>query len=297
MLITGGSGGIGRAIAIALVAAGAEVHITGRSAQSGEAAARELGCTFHCVDHSDLSQVRRFVARFLKEELSSRPLDVLVNNTAVMANSFSRTAEGHEQAIALNLLGMYALTTALLPSLELSGATELSKPGGRVVNVVSAGMYLYTLNVSDLRSLDDGVEGWAEPGGYDAIRAYSLTHRARVLLTRHWGEEQEARARSGSTRQVRFSSVHPGWVETPGLRGADAMRAFYKLTRPVLRSPAEGADTPVFLAAGMNGCSAPNGSFWYDRAPRAIDMPLARTAEPPEQLTRLLEFCKARTAE
>lgn len=302
VLVTGGTAGIGRAIAAALAASGAEVHITGRSVEAGEAAARELGAAFHRVDHSDLAQVRRFAKAFLEETLGGRALDTLVNNAAFMPNGFSRTAEGHEQAVALNLLGMYALTRALLPSLERSRA-DAARPGGRVVNVTSAGMLLYSLDVADLAALDGGLGGWAET--YDAVCAYSLTHRARVLLTKHWGEEAQ-RAKGGGEggppARVRFSSVHPGWVETPGLAGADAMRAFYKLTRPVLRSPAEGADTPVFLAAGMDALeasasAAPNGSFWYDRAPRTINLPLARTAEPPEQLARLLEFCEARTAE
>ncbi|KAG8463483.1 hypothetical protein KFE25_004994 [Diacronema lutheri] len=300
VLVAGGTAGIGRAIAGALAAAGAEVHITGRTKEAGERAARELGCTaYHCVDHSNVHEVRRFAERFAIDTLGGRPLDCLVNNVAMMMNGFERTSEGHEKACALNLIGFHVLTTALLPALERSACA-------RVVNVVSAGMLLFGLDTSALRDLDDGAAGWAAPGGYDAIRAYALTHRARVCLTAHWAEQQDARERAGS-RAVRFSCAHPGWVETPGLRGADAMRAWYTLTRATLRTPAEGADTPVWLAAGLDRIggagaradkpvfAARNGAFYWDRAPRATHLPFARTAESADQLARLVEFCDARS--
>jgi dehydrogenase/reductase SDR family protein 12 len=223
------------------------------------------------------------VGRFVADTLRGRPLHCLVNSAARMFNGYEKTKEGHESAIALNLLGFYKLTTDLLPSLRADPA------GGRCVTVTSAGMLMYSLDVSELRNLDDGTVG----DSYDAVKAYCLTHRSRVLLAQHWGEEEAARGLAGEV-PVRFASVHPGWVETPGLRGADAMAGFYALTKRVLRTAAEGADTPVWLAAGLDGERGPNGAYYMDRQARRINLPLAGTAEPPGTLKRLLDFCAAR---
>ena len=103
--------------------------------------------------------------------------DLLVQNLACMPDGFE-VVDGHERALSTNLLAFYALSTALHP---------LIAEGGRVINVVSAGMHLHRLHVPSLRALDrpDGVDG----KGYDPIYAYCATHRARVLLTRRWAAE------------------------------------------------------------------------------------------------------------
>ncbi|KAJ1634754.1 hypothetical protein T492DRAFT_864590 [Pavlovales sp. CCMP2436] len=282
-LVTGGTQGIGRSIAAALASAGAEVHITGRNEELGKSVATELGCKYHRVDHGDIKDVNAFVGQFVADSLRGRPLHCLINNVARMFNGFAKTSEGHESACALNLLGFYRLTTKLLPSLRADTT------GGRCVTVTSAGMLLYSLDVSELRDLDDGIGKIAQP--YDAVQAYSVTHRSRVLLTQHWGEEEAKRTDGGAP--VRFASVHPGWVETPGLAGADAMAGFYAATKRVLRTAAQGADTPVWFAAGIDGECGPNGAFYWDRKVRAINLPLAGTAESPGTIKSLLEFCAA----
>ncbi len=60
--------------------------------------------------------------------------------------------------------------------------------------------------------------------------------------------------------------MHPGWADTPGV--ADALPRFRQLTKPFLRSPAQGADTIVWLAADPD-VPAASGRFWLDRRPRA----------------------------
>jgi dehydrogenase/reductase SDR family member 12 len=63
---------------------------------------------------------------------------------------------------------------------------------------------------------------------------------------------------------VRVESMHPGWVETPGV--AESLPMFRVLTRPLLRDTADGADTAVWLVATRPE-SRP-GHFWHDRAQR-----------------------------
>lgn len=77
------------------------------------------------------------------------------------------------------------------------------------------------------------------------------------------------------------------------------MAAFYRLTRPVLRTAEEGADTVVWLAATLQAAEparAENGGYYFDRAPRPIDMRLAGTAATQGDVVKLLEFCTARAA-
>ena len=60
-------------------------------------------------------------------------------------------------------------------------------------------------------------------------------------------------------------AMHPGWADTPGVRSS--LPTFYRLTRPLLRTPEQGADTIVWLAAAAEpGCST--GGFWHDRRRR-----------------------------
>jgi hypothetical protein len=62
--------------------------------------------------------------------------------------------------------------------------------------------------------------------------------------------------------------MHPGWADTPGL--ADALPGFYLVMRPLLRSPADGADTIVWLATHTEAAST-SGRLFLDRRPRPFD--------------------------
>ena len=68
--------------------------------------------------------------------------------------------------------------------------------------------------------------------------------------------------------------MHPGWADTPGL--AASLPAFHRLIEPILRTPAEGIDTLVYLAAAPQGARL-SGSVLLDRRPRPFDrVPLTR---------------------
>ena len=58
--------------------------------------------------------------------------------------------------------------------------------------------------------------------------------------------------------QIAFHSMHPGWADTPGV--ADALPGFRRVMGPVLRTPAQGADTIVWLA-GAAPDDAPRDGF------------------------------------
>ena len=188
-------------------------------------------------------------------------LQVLVNNAGVLPAERSLSVDGHELAFATNVLGPFLLTGLLVPALQ-AGAPSA------IVNVSSGGMYTARLPVSDLQS---------ERRDYDGASVYARHKRAQVVLSEMWAERLRG---SG----VAVHSMHPGWVDTPGLE--QSLPRFYRLMKPALRSPEEGADTIVWLAA----TEQPGGGFWHDRERRPTHV-LRRTRESEAERARLWSEC------
>ena len=95
---------------------------------------------------------------------------------------------------------------------------------------------------------------------YKGTEQYARAKRAQVTLNEMWAD------RFGD-RGIRFHALHPGWADTPGVD--DALPGFAKIMGPLLRTPEQGADTLVWLAADDAALES-NGGFWLDRAPRSI---------------------------
>jgi hypothetical protein len=68
--------------------------------------------------------------------------------------------------------------------------------------------------------------------------------------------------------RVTFAAMHPGWADTPGL--ADALPGFHRRLGPLLRMPADGADTIAWLATQPDPASI-DGRLFLDRRPRPFD--------------------------
>jgi hypothetical protein len=83
--------------------------------------------------------------------------------------------------------------------------------------------------------------------------------------------------------------MHPGWVDTPGLRAS--LPGFHRASRVVLRTPAEGADTIVWLGAADEPAHS-SGDFWHDRKRRPTHV-LRRTRESAADRERLWAECVA----
>ena len=131
------------------------------------------------------------------------------------------------------------------------GLRESLAPGGRVVLVTSGGAYAQRLDV------DDPEFARATEGTYSGTAAYARTKRMQLVLAPLWARELAA-------DDVTVSSMHPGWADTPGV--VDALPGFHRLTGPILRDAAQGADTSVWLVAAE---PAPeSGLLWHDRRPR-----------------------------
>lgn len=135
VVITGGTGGIGFQSALGIAKTGARVLVTGRSRARGEEAVRRL------VDGSGNDAVELVVGDIssiagidqLAEELLRRAerIDVLVNNAGYLGNEPRTSADGLEMHFAVNVLGPWRLTRALLPALQAADeARVLNVTGG-----------------------------------------------------------------------------------------------------------------------------------------------------------------------
>ena len=261
VMITGGTGGIGRATVERLAANGAIVHAVGRNAEKLERLVAETSGTVipHQADLSSMEAIGRLADDFVA---SGQPLHGLVNNVGIMIHERTLTDEGWEITYATNLLGQYILTKRLLPVLMESAPA-------RIVMISSGGMYTEPLTVSNLQSVE---------GEYNGTTAYARTKRAEVVLAEEWARELEGTG-------VTVTSMHPGWVDTAGVR--DSLPTFRKITGPFLRDEAQGADTIVWLVASDEAAGA-NGTFWHDREARPTHR-MKKTQEDASTRTRFMD--------
>jgi retinol dehydrogenase-14 len=229
VLITGGTGGIGRATAIGLASMGARVGITGRDrARAEEAAAAiasESGNTAVDVFVADMSSQTE-VRRLAREVLSAYPrLDVLVNNAGGFWAHRHVTADGLEHTFALNHLAPFLLTSLLLERLIASAPA-------RIVTVSSGAQSMGRIDFDDLM-------GEAK---YSGQRAYNQSKLANVMFTYELSRRLEG---TGVTATV----LHPGVTRTAFSAEDPALAPLVAILRPFMRSPERGADTSVYLAS------------------------------------------------
>lgn len=269
VVVTGATSGIGLAASRRLAELGADLVLVGRDRGRLETAIQTIpgGARGEVADLSLMGSVRDLADRLLARETH---IDVLVNNVGVLRQERSDTSEGLETTFATNLLSHFVLTNALLPL--LSGTA--GRPG-RIISVSSGGMYTTSLDLDQL----------VDPDPYRGSVAYARTKRGQVALTETWAE------RLAGTGIVAHA-MHPGWVDTPGVSGS--LPRFHRLVGPILRTPEEGADTIVWLAADDEAATA-TGGFWHDRAIRPTDrLPTTGIdAEDREALWNLLEIIES----
>ena len=266
VLVTGATSGLGLETARQLARMGAWVRLVGRDPAKTtaaradvESAAPGADVATYLADLANLTDVRRLVTEVLEREPR---LDVLVHNAGALIQERRESPDGHEMTFATMVLGPFALTEGLRPLLERTG-------GARVITVSSGGMYTQKLAIDDLESKQ----------GYRGSVAYARAKRAQVVLTELWAERDEGHG-------ITFHAMHPGWAATPGVH--DALPKFEKLLGSRLRSPAEGADTIVWLAVADEPTRS-SGRFWLDRRPRGTHR-VPATRESPEDRTRLWDL-------
>jgi NAD(P)-dependent dehydrogenase (short-subunit alcohol dehydrogenase family) len=149
---------------------------------------------------------------------------------------------------------------------------------GRVVFVVSGGMYSQPLAVDRLEM---------RPDDYDGTTAYARAKRAQVTLAELWGARLPA-------AEVVVHAMHPGWADTPGVERS--LPTFRRIVGPLLRTPEEGADTVVWLSASDGRPLASTGRLWLDRRPRDPHrLPSTRRADTDAERGALWQWCEERS--
>lgn len=243
-LVTGGTSGIGKATAMALAAMGADVVVVGRDPERGEKAAAEIRAqTGGRVDLALADLSSQAEVRALAEEFRRRydRLDVLVNNAGLVQSKRTETPDGMETTFAINHLAPFLLTNLLLDVLEKSAPS-------RVVTVSSEAERWGNIDFDDLQSKKR----------YRGFPVYGMTKLANIMFTYELAERLKGTG-------VTATCMHPGAVNTRfGTNNPGPMTILFRLFKPFMRAPEQGADTVIWLASSpeVEGAS---GRYYSDR--------------------------------
>ena len=275
VVVTGATSGLGRQAAEDFARLGAHVVITGRDQAKARQVRAEIAqrtgssdLGIDCADMGELDQVQAMADRLLAEH---QGIDVLVHNAGALTGHRSVNAAGVESTVASQVLGPFLLTSRLLSALSDG------KPG-RVITMSSGGMYTAGLTVDHLQMTD---------ADYRGSEQYARAKRAQVTLNEMWAKRVGAAA-------VVFHALHPGWADTPGVEAS--LPQFRRLMKPLLRTPAQGADTLVWLAADDGEPVQTSGDFWLDRRRRNIHrLPSTRHSDTPDRRHELWDWCVEQT--
>ena len=170
-LVTGATGGIGRATAEGLARLGATVIIVGRNPQAGQAAIADIAAQtgnnsleLFLADLSSQAELHRLAQAVIAKY---EHLHVLINNVGNMQTQRRETVDGIELTFALNVLAPFLLTHLLLPLLKASTPA-------RIINVNStAHRFVSKVNFDDLQATQD----------YRGMDTYSKAKLANLLFT------------------------------------------------------------------------------------------------------------------
>jgi len=260
-IVTGGYSGIGVETAAALASAGARVTIACRDFPRAEAKAAELNTSLGAervfageLDLSSQASVQKFAEDYLAK---NDRLHILVNNAAVMACPFEKTADGFEMQFGTNHLGHFGLFQALKPAL-------ISANGARVICLSSLGHAISPVVFEDI-----GFEQRA----YDPWLAYGQAKSANSLMA---VGIQLHHAKDG----IEGFAVHPGGIMTTLQRHMteDEFKANGWVddkgnVNEMFKSPEEGASTSTW-AATAPALSGRGGRYLEDcREATVVDAP------------------------
>lgn len=220
-VVTGGSSGIGLAIAKRFVEEGAHVFITGRRQTELEKAAGEIGKNVTAIQ-SDVSKPADLDRLYKEIAAKKGKIDIVVANAGIveMVPTSAATPEHFDKIFNTNARGAYFTVQKALPILNDGGAVIL----------IGSGVWLK---------------------GYPAYGVYAATKAALRSFVRTWTTELK-------DRKIRANLLSPGAVETPIIDGqfttkeaADGAREWFKSIIPLgrLGLPAEIASAALFLAS------------------------------------------------
>ena len=282
-VVTGANSGLGLVTARELARAGARVVMACRNLDKGHAAVDEVRAAvpearvqLEGLDLASLASVRDFAERF---RATHDGLDLLIDNAGVMAPPRRRTADGFELQFGTNHLGHFALSTALLETME-------GREDARVVTLSSTAHKIGRINFDNL-------------GGdrhYFRWNAYGQSKLANLLFALELDRQLRD---AGST--VKSLAAHPGYAAT-NLQSAGPPlvdRLVMVASNAVIAQSDEMGALPTLYAATQPGLEGGTyigpDSFREQRGHPTIVQP-SRRARDPETARRLWEVSERLTA-
>ncbi|WP_163527198.1 SDR family oxidoreductase [Halobacillus ihumii] len=263
-IITGANSGMGLATTVAMAKKGFQVIMVCRNPERGEDAlqkAKTESGTDHIelmiCDLGSLASIRAFANTFLERYCQ---LDVLINNAGVVSLKRETTSDGFESMMGVNHLGHFLLTNLLLDSLK--SASE-----GRIV-VVSSGAYKAGRIHFDDPHLSNRFSVW---------KGYAQSKLANILFTKEMADQLK-------DTNVTANCLHPGAVGTSlGVnRKTGFGKTIHALLRPFFLTPAEGAETAVYLATSPE-VKHISGEYFYKKKTNSLPAK-AQSKEMAEKL-------------
>lgn len=233
-VVTGANTGIGKETAKELAKKGGRVLMACRDLRKCEKARKEIvEETFNknvvCreLDLADCASIRKFAKQVIDEE---KHLDILINNAGVMSCPKWLTKDGFEWQLGVNYLGPFLLTNLLLDKLKQS-------PDARIINLMTPLYKRAVIRFEDLNSMNN----------YDPKEAYTQSKLALMLFS-----NELARRLQGTS--VTVNCANPGASKTEIARHLPMAHAkisggmLSPLMWLMLKTPVQGAQTPVYLA-------------------------------------------------
>ena len=233
-IITGGTLGIGEAIAEEFAKEGAQLIILGRNADRGQAVCKSLNgkygvsCEFYQTDFNDAGAIVETIKEITDKH---EKIDVLVNNAGIATSGTVESLEEDQwdEIFRVNVKAPYLICKHIVPVMRKKGK-------GSIINIgSSAGLV-----------------------GASGLHAYSATKGAVIQLTK-------SMAASYASENIRVNALCPGATRTPLLEKVD--QGFVKkIPMERMADPSEIAKGAVFLASDdssfMTGsCMVIDGGF------------------------------------
>lgn len=284
-LVTGASAGIGLETALALARRGFSMRIVGRDPAKTERAREAISAIDPSVvafraDYSSLDSVRALGRDLLARD---EALHVVIHNAGIWHPEFRRSKDGFEDTLAVNHLAPFLLTHLLMPRLRASEgdrrivhvSSRLHTQAGETANARARLVHL--ANIAGIRVRSEGAhldfDAFDDEAGYRGIEAYARSKLAQVIFSCELARREQG---------ITSNAVHPGSVATEVTRGNAVLATLQPLATPFLKTPAEGAETSVFVATAPS-LRGVTGRYFA----RCREVEHARIADDPTIADRL----------